>query len=572
MPPEDAPPSAAVWPGHHILARQRNASGRCPQPPPIQNKHWVQVGSPSWCHIDVCLHPKTSDQDWSRDTMGPHPLDGAQTQPEWLAWQTRLCPQSGKILLELPWWTLHRWWPPDQGWMSGHSTILQRQYYGRPSWKPCWYQQSNGPGQNMHLLAWHGSRCDRLHQVVSHMHQVQQSTSQDAETPWGPPQTLGKNRCWLLSRPFGKKHLIVADYFSKFLYMFPVASAHHFKTITHLRELFAAEGIPTVVMSDNGPPFNGEEFRQFAHDFDFIHTTSSPHFHQSNGFIEAMVKKVKNAYKKTDGSPSAQAKALLQLCDTPIMVDLPSPAEILHGHHTQGAVLSRPSKRVNIHQIRERLIKLQEKQKENFDKAHRAKDLCILKVKEQVQFFHNKQGTGPIKWTTGTVTEILECGWSYMIHGPNSRVYRSNRAHLKPICHDDTSFQDHLVKKGKKQPKDISFQDHQPSKAKSMSFQKETSYMDTRSMLFDEPDTHQTPPTSPPSSPLRCYSPRSPLCSPPASFPSRESSVEPSSEDSSPEGRKRHQSEPAFIWPRDIDQGLSHGISALLTETSPLAP
>ena len=134
-----------------------------------------------------------------------------------------------------------------------------------------------------------------------------------------------------------------------------------------------------------------------------------------------------------------------------------------------------------------------------------------------------------------------------MVQGPNGRVYRRNRAHLKPICHDSTSFQDHLVKKGKNQPKDISFQDHQPSKAKSVSFQKETSYMDTRSMLFDEPDTHQTPPTSPPTSPLRCYSPRSPSCSPPALFPSRESSVEPSSEDSSPEGRKRHQSEPAFI-------------------------
>ena len=273
-----------------------------------------------------------------------------------------------------------------------------------------------------------------------------------------------------------------------------------------------------------------------------------------------------------DGSPNAQARALLQLCDTPIMADLLSPAEILHGHPAQGAVLSRPSKRVNICQIRQRLIKLQEKQKEHFDKAHRARDLCTLKVKEQVQFFHNKQGTGPIKWTTGTVTEILECGWSYMIQAPNSRVYRRNRAHLKPICHDGSSFQDHPVKKGKKQPKDNSFQDHQPSKAKSVSFQRETSYMDTRSMLFDEPDTHQTPPTPPPSSPPRHYSPRSPSCSPPASFPSRESSVEPSSEDSSPEGRKRHQSEPAFIQPCDIDQGLSHGLSALLAETSPLAP
>ena len=151
-------------------------------------------------------------------------------------------------------------------------------------------------------------------------------------------------------------------------------------------KLFAAEGIPAVVMSDNRPPIQwSNEFRQFACDFDFIHTTSSPHFHQSNGFIEAMVKKVKSAYKKMDGSPNAQARALLQLCDTPIMADLPSPAEILHGGPTQGTVLSRPSKRVNICQIWQKLIQLQGKQKENFDKAHRAKDLCS-----------QSQGTSPV--------------------------------------------------------------------------------------------------------------------------------------------------------------------------------
>ena len=111
-----------------------------------------------------------------------------------------------------------------------------------------------------------------------------------------------------------------------------------------------------------------------------------------------------------DVSPNAQARALLQLHDTPITADLPSPAEILHGHPAQGTVLSRPSKRVNIHQIRQRLVELQRKQKEQFDRAHRARDLHPLKVKEQVQFFHNKQGTGPIKWMTGTVTQILECG------------------------------------------------------------------------------------------------------------------------------------------------------------------
>ena len=78
----------------------------------------------------------------------------------------------------------------------------------------------------------------------------------------------------------------------------------------------------------------------------------------------------------------------------------------------------------------------------------------------------NKQGTGPVKWITGTVTEILECGCSYMVQAPNSRVYRRNRAHLMPICHDGSSFQDHLVRKKKKQLKNNSFQDHLVRKEK----------------------------------------------------------------------------------------------------------
>ena len=364
----------------------------------------------------------------------------------------------------------------------------------------------------------------------------------------------------------GRKHLIVADYFSKFPYVYPVASTHHFKTINILRELLAAEGVPAIVMSDNGAPFNGDEFRQFAHEFDFVHTISSPNFHKSNGFIESMVKKVKKAYKKVDGSPNAQAKALLQICDTPILADLSSPAEILHGHPAQGTVLSIPSKPVNICQIWQKLIEIQDKQKEQFDKAHRAKDLYILKVKEQVHFFPNKVGTGPLKWLTGTVTEILDCGCSYMNQGLNGRVYRRNRAHLKPLCYNGTSFQDHSVKKKEKQPKLNSFQDRQPTKVKSVSFQQNNQYMDTRSMLFDEPDLPQTPPaspsSSPPASPPWLYSPRSLSHSSPSSF------TEPSSSDSSPKGSRRHQFEPAFIRPKDADRGLTPGLLALLDETS----
>ena len=51
-----------------------------------------------------------------------------------------------------------------------------------------------------------------------------------------------------------------------------------------------------------------------------------------------------------------------------------------------------------------------------------------------------------------------------MVQGPNGRVYRRGRAHLKPICHNSTYFQDHLMKKGKKQPKTFPFKTISPAR------------------------------------------------------------------------------------------------------------
>ena len=115
-------------------------------------------------------------------------------------------------------------------------------------------------------------------------------------------------------------------------------------------------------------------------------------------------------------------RALLQLHDTPIVADLSSSAEILHGRPAQGAVIPRFPKRINMRQIWQRLIEIQDAQKQQFNRAHRAKDLRVLKINKQVHFFPNKQGTGGLNWLTGTVSETLDYGHSYMITGPNRRV------------------------------------------------------------------------------------------------------------------------------------------------------
>ena len=166
-----------------------------------------------------------------------------------------------------------------------------------------------------------------------------------------------------------------------------------------------------------------------------------------------------------------------------------------------------------------------------------------------MKLFPSKLGTAPLKWQTGTVTQTLDCGYSYMVQAENSKIYRCNRSHLKPICYDGTSFQDK-----KKDNKTNSFQDPQPKKVKkSVSF-KDSSYMDITFMSFQDPDQGHTPPPSP----QQHFSPRSLSFSPPSSlYSSRESSVDPDSGDSSSEGRRRHRSEPTFIRPDIIDRGLT---------------
>ena len=173
------------------------------------------------------------------------------------------------------------------------------------------------------------------------------------------------------------------------------------------------------------------------------------------------------------------------------MTDLPSPAEILHGRPAQGAVLQRHPKHLNMKQIHQRLIEIQNSQKENFDRSHRAKDLCVLKVNEKVRFFPNKQGTNQTTWLTGTVSEILDCGNSYTITGPNGRVYRRNRAYLKLICYDGSTFQAHTTAKQEKKPKFDSFPDPKlPEKKKTMLFQTDTADVMARAIIFDKQDEH----------------------------------------------------------------------------------
>lgn len=125
---------------------------------------------------------------------------------------------------------------------------------------------------------------------------------------------------------FGGSHYIVCvDYYSKWPEIAKLDSLTSRKTIYRLKSVFARFGIPDEVRSDNGPQFSASEFKEFAKDYGFDHTTSSPYFPQSNGEAERAVQTIKQMLRKcTDPH-----KALLAYRNTPLEIINLSSAQLL---------------------------------------------------------------------------------------------------------------------------------------------------------------------------------------------------------------------------------------------------
>ena len=63
--------------------------------------------------------------------------------------------------------------------------------------------------------------------------------------------------------------LLITDDYSRYPVVEIVKSTAATTTIPKLDKVFSEFGVPDIVRSDNGPPFNSKEFAAFAHDLGF---------------------------------------------------------------------------------------------------------------------------------------------------------------------------------------------------------------------------------------------------------------------------------------------------------------
>ncbi|CAI5681852.1 unnamed protein product [Oreochromis niloticus] len=222
-------------------------------------------------------------------------------------------------------------------------------------------------------------------------------------------------------------YIIIVDYYSRFFELERLHSCTAEAVIHKLKSAMARHGIPESVISDNGPCYASSKFQQFAKSWSFTHTTTSPHYPQSNGLAEKTVQTAKKLLDKAKAEHKDPYLSLLEYRNTPVD-NLKSPAQLLMSRRLRSILPATPKQlepQVVCQQtVRERREVCQQRQQTYFNRA--ARPLPQLYPGTPVRF---RQQDG--SWKPAVVTRCADTSRSYNITTDTGQVYRRNRRHLR---------------------------------------------------------------------------------------------------------------------------------------------
>ena len=169
--------------------------------------------------------------------------------------------------------------------------------------------------------------------------QQQKETLKLHDVPGLPWQTVGTD----LFEYGGHTYVVFTDFYSKFFELELLRQNTATCLINNLKKIFARYGIPEEVISDNGSQYSNtrnlfdstHDFKVFAKEWGFKHTTSSPECPQSNGAAERAVQTAKRILKKASADGKDPFEGLLKYRNTPFEDIGLSPAQLLMSRRTR---------------------------------------------------------------------------------------------------------------------------------------------------------------------------------------------------------------------------------------------
>ena len=136
------------------------------------------------------------------------------------------------------------------------------------------------------------SRCIPCQSSVDAKQRAPIKMSQLPDCPW---QELSMDFFGPLSN--GDYLFVVIDDYSRFPEVEIVKSTSATATIPKLDKILSSYGVPKIIRSDNGPPFNSTEFAKFATNIGFKHRKITPNWPEANGEVERFMRNLKKVIR-----------------------------------------------------------------------------------------------------------------------------------------------------------------------------------------------------------------------------------------------------------------------------------
>lgn len=221
-----------------------------------------------------------------------------------------------------------------------------------------------------------------------------------------------------------RNFLLFVDAYSNWIEVAETKSKTSDDVIKFAKEKFCQFGIPEIFYADN-VPFNSNNFKTFAKEWNFKLIFSSPHHHQSNGLAERAVGIVKNMLIKSNSTKNLQ-ELLLEYRNNPLTALGLSPSEMMFGRllKTKIPISSQTLVPRNIDRaiVQQKLKEKQDNQKKFYDQN--AKDLVPLAIGDNVIFQKNN------KWEKGKVKSVCN-ERSYIVTDLLGNDFHRNRKFIK---------------------------------------------------------------------------------------------------------------------------------------------
>ena len=228
--------------------------------------------------------------------------------------------------------------------------------------------------------------------------------------------------------------MVVIDDYSRFPVVEALTSISAKSVIPRLDRIFSMFGIPSVCRTDSGPPFNGDDFRQFAIQMGFKHRRVTPLHPRANSHVERFMSPLQKAIKSAviEGLDYKQeiTKFLRNYRACPHPSTGLAPADIMF-NRSMKTLLPQFSVTRSDKSIRKRDTKVKQKRKQYSDRKTGAKRSTV-KTGDAVLVKQPKKNklTPPFNPNPGV---ILEKKGSMVTVRHSDRTLTRDASHFKPI-------------------------------------------------------------------------------------------------------------------------------------------